>query len=162
MLTAAAGARSAFSRSIRLRQMPSATYAPVMAAVRVPPSAWSTSQSMSTCRSPIATRSVAARNERPMSRWISCVRPVCLPLAASRSVLVCVERGSIPYSAVTHPRPEPLTWLGTFSSAVALQSTRVRPKQQSTLPSACSVKLGTSWTVRSWSLPRSFLGMGSE
>ena len=41
-----------------------------------------------------------------MSRWISCVRPPTLPCEASRVVRVEVARGSMPYSAVTHPFPE--------------------------------------------------------
>ena len=56
-----------------------------MDAVRVPPSACSTSQSIVMVRSPSAFRSITARSERPMSRWISCVRPLCLPFAASRA-----------------------------------------------------------------------------
>ena len=43
----------------------------VIEATRVPPSAWMTSQSMMICFSPRARRSVTARRERPMSRWIS-------------------------------------------------------------------------------------------
>ena len=54
------------------------------AAVRVPPSACSTSQSSVMVRSPSAAMLVTARRLRPISRWISCVRPLCLPLAASR------------------------------------------------------------------------------
>ena len=46
----------------------SATNAPVMDAVRVPPSAWMTSQSIQIVRSPSAGRFVTARSERPMSR----------------------------------------------------------------------------------------------
>ena len=42
--------------------------------------------------------------ERPIRRWISCVRPPCLPAAASRRVRSWVARGSMPYSAVTQPR----------------------------------------------------------
>ena len=57
----------------------SATQAPVIAAVRVPPSAWITSQSRVIWRSPRAFRSTTARSERPISRWISWVRPDCLP-----------------------------------------------------------------------------------
>ena len=57
----------------------SATQPPVIAAQRVPPSACSTSQSTVICRSPSATRSIPARRLRPISRWISCVRPDCLP-----------------------------------------------------------------------------------
>ena len=52
----------------------------MIAAVRVPPSACSTSQSMVIWRSPSALRSTTARSERPIRRWISCVRPPCLPL----------------------------------------------------------------------------------
>ncbi len=55
----------------------------VIDAVRVPPSACSTSQSRVIVRSPSALRSMTARSERPMRRWISCVRPLCLPFAAS-------------------------------------------------------------------------------
>ena len=62
---------------------------------------------MVTVRSPSAFRSTTARSERPISRWISCVRPLCLPRAASRGERVCVARGSIPYSAVTQPCPLP-------------------------------------------------------
>ncbi len=51
-----------------------ATYAPVMAAVRVPPSAWSTSQSSTIVFSPNAFVSITARRLRPTSRLISWVR----------------------------------------------------------------------------------------
>jgi hypothetical protein len=46
----------------------SATQAPEIAAVRVPPSAWMTSQSSTICRSPSFERFVTARKERPISR----------------------------------------------------------------------------------------------
>ena len=68
-----------------------ATKAPVMAAERVPPSACSTSQSRWMVRSPSAFKSNTARIERPIRRWISCVRPLCLPRAASRSLRVWVD-----------------------------------------------------------------------
>ncbi len=71
-----------------------ATQAPVIAAQRVPPSAFSTSQSSVIDISPIAARSTTARNDRPISRWISCVRPDCLPRAASRSPRVWVARAA--------------------------------------------------------------------
>ena len=45
----------------------------------------------------------AERGERPMRRWISTVRPCCLPRADSRTVRSWVARGSMPYSAVTQP-----------------------------------------------------------
>src|ERR1700745_49559 len=44
------------------------------------------------------------RRLRPIRRWISTVRPPCLPAAASRRVRSSVARGSMPYSAVTQPR----------------------------------------------------------
>ena len=45
-----------------------ATKAPVMDAVRVPPSAWITSQSTVMERSPKAFKSTTARNARPIKR----------------------------------------------------------------------------------------------
>ena len=77
------------------------------------------------------------RSERPMSLWISSVRPPCLPCAASRAERVCVARGSIPYSAVTQPLPVPLRNAGTRSSTEAAQRTFVSPKATSAEPSAC-------------------------
>src|SRR5205807_2311127 len=65
-----------------------------------------TSQSTVICASPRTGRSHTARSDRPMSRWISWVRPDSLPFTASRSVRSVVEPGSIEYSAVTQPRPE--------------------------------------------------------
>ena len=50
------------------RQSDRATQAPVIEAVRVPPSAWMTSQSMVIWRSPSACRSITERNERPIKR----------------------------------------------------------------------------------------------
>ena len=46
------------------------------------------------------------------------MRPDCLPIAASRLVRPPVARGSMPYSAVTHPNPVPFKKLGGFSSIV--------------------------------------------
>src|SRR4051794_12153365 len=133
----------------------SATMAPVMEAQRVPPSACSTSQSSVIWRSPRAVRSVTARRLRPMSRWISCVRPDCLPVAASRELRVLVARGSMPYSAVTQPEPLPLRNGGTFSSTLAVHSTRVWPISTSTEPSACLVKRRWKRTGRRSAAPRS-------
>src|SRR5690348_15877912 len=129
----------------------SATQAPVMLAVRVPPSACSTSQSMLTCRCPIADRLTTARSERPIRRWISCVRPDCLPRAASRSVRVWVERGSMPYSAITLPRPELRIQGGTRSSTEAVHSTCVSPNRTRHEASAWREKPGSSEILRSWS-----------
>ena len=105
-------------------------------AVRVPPSAWSTSQSTTIWRSPIAVRSTTARSERPTRRWISCVRPDGLPEVTSRRVRSCVARGSIEYSAVTQPLPVPRSQGGPFSSTVAAQSTLVSPNVTMQEPSA--------------------------
>ena len=117
-----------------------ATHAPVIDAQRVPPSACSTSQSILSVRSPSAARSVTARRLRPMSLWISWVRPDCLPSLASRRPRVCVARGSIPYSAVSQPSPRPFMNGGTPSSTLTVHSTRVSPISTSTEPSACLVK----------------------
>ena len=64
----------------------------------------------------------AARSERPMRRWISTVRPLCLPLAASRSMRSGEAPGSMEYSAVTQPLPVPFIQRGTLSS---IEFTRV-------------------------------------
>ena len=122
-----------------------------MAAVRVPPSACRTSQSIAMVFSPSLPRSMAARSERPTRRLISWVRPPTLPLTDSRPLRVCVARGSIAYSAVTQPRPEPLRQRGTPSSALAATSTRVRPNSTRHEPSAWSSHPRVSETVRSWS-----------
>jgi hypothetical protein len=114
----------------------SATQAPVIEAHRVPPSAFSTSQSSVIDISPIAARSTTARSERPINRWISWVRPDCFPRAASRSPRVWVARGSIPYSAVTQPRPELRRNGGTRVSTEAAHSTSVRPMRIRQEPSA--------------------------
>src|SRR6266511_1337698 len=113
-----------------------------------------TSQSSHTVRSPRASRSYAARRERPTRRWISTVRPPCRPERASRCMRSPVEAGSSPYSAVIQPRPEPTSQRGTPSSTVAVQRTLVRPKEISTEPCACSTKSGTMSIGRSSSARR--------
>ena len=50
--------------------------------------------------------------------------------------------GSIPYSAVTQPRPRPRIHGGTASSTEAVQITRVRPTEIRALPWAVSTKPG--------------------
>jgi len=79
---------------------------------------------------------VTDRSDRPISRWISIVRPPTLPSDASRRMRVFVDRGSMPYSAVTQPLPVPRRNGGTRSSSEAVQITRVRPTSISTDPSA--------------------------
>ncbi len=71
-----------------------------------------------------------------MSREISCVRPPTLPLTLSRSMRLLVERGSMPYSAVTQPFPFPVSQRGTPFVKLAVHSTFVPPKVMSALPSA--------------------------
>ncbi len=129
-----------------------ATNAPVMEAVRVPPSACSTSQSRMMVRSPRAVRSTTDRSERPISRWISCVRPEGCPRVISRGVLLTVARGSMEYSAVIQPLPLPRRNCGTVSSTLAAHSTRVLPTSISAEPSAVSrypvsIRTGRIWSV---------------
>src|SRR5246127_5523836 len=145
---------------IQLRQSASATQPPVIAAVRVPPSACSTSQSTVICRSPSASRSTMARSERPISRWISTVRPPCLPAEASRRVRSSVARGSLPYSAVTQPRPWPFSQGGSRSSSVAVTSTWVSPNFTRQDPSAYLTTPRSSETARSSSGARRLGRMG--
>ena len=94
-------------------------------AVRVPPSAWMTSQSTVTVHSPRRRMSHTVRRLRPIRRSISIERP--LRPWYSRRVRREVEAGSIAYSAVTQPSCEPLRQPGTPSSIVAEHSTRVSP-----------------------------------
>src|SRR5690348_13203059 len=134
---------------IHWMQSCSATQPPVIAAVRVPPSAWITSQSMVICRSPSAGRSTTARRLRPIRRWISMVRPPCLPAEASRRVRSRVARGSMPYSAVIQPRAWPFSQGGSRSSSVAVTSTWVSPNFTKQEPSAYLTTPRSSVTARS-------------
>jgi hypothetical protein len=97
-----------------------------------------TSQSIQIVRSPMSVSFVIERSDRPMSRWISCVRPPTFPALDSRCVRVLVARGSMPYSAVTQPLPVLRRNGGTRSSTLAVQITLVRPTSISTDPSACA------------------------
>ena len=128
-----------------------ATQPPVIAAVRVPPSACKTSQSIQMVRWPTFFKSTTARSERPMRRWISDERPSILPREMSRGLRSSVEYGSIEYSAVSHP---PSTFCariqrGTSSSIVAVQMTRVSPNETSTEPVACGATFGMNEIGRS-------------
>src|ERR1017187_6134659 len=133
---------------IQVRQSDSATQAPVIDAVRVPPSAWITSQSMVICRSPSACRSITERKDLPINRWISTVRPPCLPAEASRRGRWAVARGSMPYSAVPQPRPWPLSQGGSRSSRLAVTSTWVSPNFTKQEPSAYLTTPRSSDTAR--------------
>ena len=92
---------------------------------------------------------MAARRLRPMRRLISWVRPLILPRRDSRSLRVLVARGSISYSLVTQPRPEPLRQRGTPSVTDAATSTRVRPASMRHEPSAWSSQCRVMETGRS-------------
>src|SRR5262249_13665854 len=95
-----------------------------------------------------------ARSERPIKRWISSVRPLCLPRAASRAERVLVARGSIPYSAVIHPSAVFIRCGGCFSSTEQVTNTLVLPNSTCAEPSACSDTPGTMATGRRSSGPR--------
>src|SRR3990172_4995342 len=141
-LTAATGSRTGFPGIVPLpasreQACHRAIHAPLIDGVRAPPSAWRTSQSTVIVLSPREARSTPARSDLPISRWISCVRPWTLPVRPSRWLRVSVARGSIAYSAVTHPFPDPRRKGGTRSSTEAAQITFVSPSSNSTDPSAC-------------------------
>src|SRR5690606_2646351 len=122
-----------------------------MAAVRVPPSACSTSQSITIVFSPSAFVSMMARRLRPTRREISWVRPPTRPFTDSRSIRSLVERGNMAYSAVTHPVPLPVSQRGTPFVKLAVQRTRVLPNEMSALPSAWRLQPRSIVTGRSWS-----------
>jgi hypothetical protein len=62
-----------------------------------------------------------------------------------------VEAGSIPYSAVTHPLPDPASQRGTPSCTEAVQITRVSPIEIKAEPLAVRTKPGSIASGRSWS-----------
>src|SRR5262249_20875649 len=71
-----------------------------------------------------------------------------------RSVRVPVERGSMPYSAVTQPRPLLRRNGGTRSSMLAVQSTWVSPKPAKQEPSADLLTPGSRAVARRASAAR--------
>ena len=120
---------------------------------------------MHSVRAPSRSRSTTARSERPISRWISTLRPSWRPLELSRAFRSSVEYGSIEYSAVSQP---PATFwyfiqAGTDSSIIALQMTRVSPLATSTEPVECGAILGVKERGRSWSARATVVaGHGAE
>src|SRR6266478_9023035 len=66
------------------------------------------------------------------------LRPSIRPFVISRGFRVCVEYGSIEYSALSQPPVTPCSFIqrGTFSSMVTPQITRVLPMATSTDPPA--------------------------
>ena len=113
-----------------------ATNAPVIDAVLVPPSAWITSQSTQIVLSPNLFKSTTDLIALPINLCISCVLPSIFPLDASLIFLCCVALGSIEYSAFIHPVPLFLKKGGTFSSTDAVHITFVSPISIRTEPSA--------------------------
>src|SRR3954467_13768342 len=95
-----------------------------------------------------------ARRDRPTSREISCVRPPIRPFTDSRSLRVFVDAGSMAYSAVTQPSPEPFRQRGTPTEADAAHNTRVFPNSTSTDPAAWSSQWRVIVIGRSSSLRR--------
>ena len=114
-----------------------------------------TSQSTYTVRSPRTARLVTARRLRPMSRWISTVRPPWRPDTASREERSRVEPGNREYSAVSHPWPVPRSRRGTPFVMLAVHNTRVDPSSNSTEPSAEGMKPGVMRSSRNAVGPRS-------
>ena len=95
-------------------------------------------------------KSTACLNDRPINLWISIVLPLCFPRADSLFILLCVDLGSIPYSAVIQPSLDPRIHLGTPFSMVAVQMTCVSPNLTNAEPSAClftpiSISIGLIW-----------------
>ena len=151
-LTAARGPRIGLrvmrpSRRAAAMASDRATKAPVMAAVRVPPSAQMTSQSQVMAMPGILLRSTAARRERPMRRWISVAR-----LLGPRRWRSGVEPGIMLYSAVTHPRggSASRSQRGGSSLMEAVQRMRVLPTTIMTLPGAAEGNRRWILTGRSW------------
>src|SRR5699024_3082881 len=85
---------------------------------------------------------------------ISWVRPPTLPRTDSRPERSWVAAGSIAYSAVSHPRPEPLRHRGTPSVTLAVHMTRVCPKVTRTDPAGCEVNPRVMVTSRRSASPR--------
>ena len=98
-------------------------------------------------RSPRAARSITDLRERPIRRWISCVRPRRGP-STSRGVRWDVARGSIEYSAVTQPLPVSRRKCGIEFSTLAAQRTCVLPNVISAEPSAVFKQPGEISTDR--------------
>jgi len=82
---------------------------------------------------------------------LSWVRAPTRPRAASRGLRVRVGRGSMPYSAVTQPEPEPRRKGGSLSSTLRAQRTMVCPSSMRAEPSAWARYLGVMRTGRIWS-----------
>jgi hypothetical protein len=87
--------------------------------------------------SPIALRSVTARNDLPISREISLARP---PETWSRRTRSGDDPGSIAYSAVIQPLPDSRIQRGTSDWTDAVHRTFVLPIEIKTEPGVDDVK----------------------
>src|SRR3954464_15863773 len=131
-----------------------ATYAPQMEAVRVPPSAWRTWQSRAIVWGPIFDRSIAARSDRPMIRWISVPRESVWPVFG-HGLRCGGEAGSMTDSHVTRPPARvSRNHGGTSRVTDAVQRTTVPPCCHRTDPAGAWVKPRVTRTGRRWSLGR--------
>src|SRR5687767_10795761 len=110
-----------------------------MEAVRVPPSACSTWQSIAIVCGPILDRSIAARSDLPINRWISVPRESVCPVFG-QGLRCGVLAGSITYSAVNHPPARSgANHGGTSAVTDAVQSTIVPPCSHNTDPAGVFV-----------------------
>src|SRR5699024_5371639 len=128
---------------------------PVIAAVRVPPSAWITSQSSTKVFSPSALVSTTTRKLRPNSREISWGRPETFPRTDWRALRSPVARGNLAYSQRNQTRFLPLSQRGTPCVKLAVHKTFVLPKLTSAEPSAWADQPVSMLTSRSWDAVRS-------
>ena len=99
-------------------------------------------------------RATNTRNDREAARGKQGGRTLEIQRLIGRSLRVCVDLGSMPYSAVTQPSPEPRLCGGTLSSTEAVHSTWVSPNAMSTEPSAWRVKWRVMATGRKASAAR--------
>ena len=80
--------------------------------------------------------------------------PVGAPARDVALLAVARRGGSIPYSAVSQPRPLPASHFGTESTIEAVQMTRVSPAENSADPVALRTNPGSTATGRSSSAAR--------
>jgi hypothetical protein len=99
-------------------------------------------------RSPARRDRRTARRLRPIRRWISWVRPFCLPL---RGFALAAGVGRARQHAVLgrHPAAALASQAGPRSSMLAVHSTRVSPNATNTEPSAWRVNWRSMLTARS-------------
>ena len=141
-------ARQSHARARRARGRPRR---PVIAAVRVPPSAWRTSQSSQTVRSPSVGEVVGRRRIARPIEALDLDRAALLAAGARLAADPLAGRSGEHPVLGGEPAPGrgPRASAGRPSSTVAVQRTRVRPSEMSAEPWACSRKFGTISSGRS-------------